>query len=479
MKNRSSSIKIKVFSYFALFTGIMLVMLWLLQTVFLQQIYKTIKISSVKECARKAVENIDESYLAGLSERYDVCIRVMDGSLIDHVSAHVNQSCVLHRLNLITISQIYEITKQSGGERLLNVTAIYEPGIMTDFASFNPRSALNGSETIIFSVLTEDKLMMIESQISPVGATIDTLRIELYWVTGILIAIGFVLALILSKKTAKPIEKLSGQAKLLAKGNYDIDFTIEGYKEAEELGESLNYAEHELSQVEMLRRELLANISHDLRTPLTMISGYAEVMRDIPGEQTPENAQVIIDESTRLTALVNDILDISKLQAGAETMLREEYCLTDQVSDILGRYTKLINQLDYKIEFDFDRRVMVDADRGKIGQIIYNLINNAVNYTGEDKRVIIRQLTHEGFVRLEVCDTGAGIEEDKLKYIWDRYYKLDKTHKRAHIGTGLGLSIVRGVIELHGGKYGVRSTMGKGSVFWFELAEKLSDIDSI
>ena len=97
------------------------------------------------------------------------------------------------------------------------------------------------------------------------------------------------------------------------------------------------------------------------------------------------------------------------------------------------------------------------------------MINNAVNYTGADKKVLIRQIANENTVRLEVTDTGAGIEPEQLKYIWDRYYKLDKNHKRAQIGTGLGLSIVRGVMELHNGKYGVISDVGRGSTFWFEL----------
>ncbi|MFR9208095.1 MAG: sensor histidine kinase, partial [Lachnospiraceae bacterium] len=194
-----------------------------------------------------------------------------------------------------------------------------------------------------------------------------------------------------------------------------------------------------------------------------------EVMRDIPGEQTPENVQVIIDEATRLTTLVNDLLDISKLQSGVQTLNQEVYNFTQEVDEILKRYAKLIEQNQYSIDFEFDKEVKVFADKSKIDQVIYNLINNAVNYTGADKKVLIRQIANENTVRLEVTDTGAGIEPEQLKYIWDRYYKLDKNHKRAQIGTGLGLSIVRGVMELHNGKYGVISDVGRGSTFWFEL----------
>ena len=109
------------------------------------------------------------------------------------------------------------------------------------------------------------------------------------------------------------------------------------------------------------------------------------------------------------------------------------------------------------------------ADKVKITQAFYNLLINAINYTGKDKSIKVRQTISDGSVRIEVTDTGEGIPEENLPYIWDRYYKVDKTHKRAVTGTGLGLSIVKKVIELHGGEYGVQSQVGMGSTFWFSL----------
>lgn len=127
-------------------------------------------------------------------------------------------------------------------------------------------------------------------------------------------ALALIFAAIMSKKVSKPIIKINESAKELAKGNVAVHFDGEGYREITELNDTLNYAAEELSKVENLRRELIANVSHDLRTPLTMITGYAEVMRDIPGENTPENVQIIIDEANRLTSLVNDMLDISSFR---------------------------------------------------------------------------------------------------------------------------------------------------------------------
>ena len=201
-----------------------------------------------------------------------------------------------------------------------------------------------------------------------------------------------------------------------------------------------------------------------------MIIAYAEVMRDLPGENTPENVQVVIDEAARLTNLVNDMLDMSKLQAGVMVKNAEIYNLTESIETVLERYNKLKEQEGYVIEFDYDRKVYVDADEYKIFQVIYNLINNAINYTGTDKTVRVRQKVVEDRVRIEVEDSGEGIAKEDLPYVWDRYYKVDKTHKRSVMGTGLGLSIVKNILELHDAAYGVWSEEGKGSIFWFELS---------
>ena len=135
----------------------------------------------------------------------------------------------------------------------------------------------------------------------------------------------------------------------------------------------------------------------------------------------------------------------------------------------MSRYTKLVEQDGYTLEFIHGDDVFVEADMVKITQVVYNLVNNAITYTGKDKRVVVRQVVRDGSVTISVEDDGEGIPADKLEYIWDRYYKVDKTHKRARVGTGLGLSIVKAVLEMHGARYGVSSIPGQGSTFWFEL----------
>jgi signal transduction histidine kinase len=335
----------------------------------------------------------------------------------------------------------------------------------------NPEINKPKSENLIYCMIVttqsgEKRFIMLNATISPIDATVNTLRVQLVFITLIMLILALFLALFLSKKISKPISNINASAKTLATGNYDIHFDEDGCKEISELGQTLNYAAKELSKVEILRRDLIANISHDLRTPLTMITGYSEVMRDLPGENTPENVQVIIDEANRLTTLVNDVLDVSKLQSGTQTLNLSTFSLTQSIRTIMTRYAKLT---DYQIEFLADRDVNVYADELKISQVVYNLVNNAITYTGKDKKITVRQIINFDKVRIEVTDTGEGIPQDKLSDIWDRYYKVDKEHKRAQIGSGLGLSIVKTVLDMHGGTYGVRSEEGKGSTFWFEL----------
>jgi signal transduction histidine kinase len=193
------------------------------------------------------------------------------------------------------------------------------------------------------------------------------------------------------------------------------------------------------------------------------------MMRDIPGENSPENVQAIIDETTRLSELVSDLMDLSKLQAGSRKPTLAVFDLTATVRDTMQRYDTLIRHEGYSIELQAEGEAFVRADRTMILQVIYNLINNAVNYTGESRRVVVTETVSEGRVRLSVADDGEGIPPEQIPAIWDRYYRVDKVHKRAVMGTGLGLSIVKSILETHGAAYGVDSAVGVGSIFWFEL----------
>jgi signal transduction histidine kinase len=466
------SIKWRIFGYFAFFTAVILILLWVFQVLLLDDFYKAIKIREIKTSTQTIIKNIDSpdfaEKLQNVAQDTQLCAIVSseNGTVINVQNAWLNNIVSTAPYDL---ARDYMITEAQGGVYFQR----YSRGDMQLAQSRQIKLPYReGIETIIYAktAVTADGtkvLVLLTSAISPVDATVNTLRVQLLCITVVMLVLGLLLALFLSKRISKPIIQINSSAKLLGTGNYNVTFEQSGYSEISELGQTLNYAAKELSKTEALRRDLIANISHDLRTPLTMITGYSEVMRDLPGENTPENVQIIIDEATRLTTLVNDVLDISKLQSGTQPMNKSNFNLTDSIREILQRYTKLT---DYNITFKAAEDVTVNADELKISQVVYNLVNNAITYTGADKRVEITQLVSGGKVKISVRDTGDGIPQDKLNDIWNRYYKVDKSHKRAQIGTGLGLSIVKSILDMHGGAYGVQSQEGAGSIFWFELS---------
>ncbi len=477
------SIKWKIFIFLLGFCSALLVLLWLFQVVFLESFYKNIKIKEINSSAAAIIKNIENEDLPELIERIavanDVCVEVVLENGMELFSSGILRDSIIQKMPPFEKAVLFKKTQEKGGELLeyYRHSDIYQERVYEEnkFIGRIPPPGVERQETIIYAkVITNDSgrsvMLLLNSVISPVNATVTTLRTQLYYVTGFMIVFSAFLAFVIAKRVSQPIERINESAKMLASGNYETEFHGDGYKEISELSETLNYTAKELSKVEGLRQELIANISHDLRTPLTLIGGYAEAMRDFPNENNAENAQIIVDETRRLTTLVNDVLDISKLQAGAQGLHLRDYNLTESIKATIKRMNGMLRKDGYVIEFLYDREIYITADETKISQAFYNLLINAINYTGKDKSVFVRQTADSGKVKIEVIDSGEGIAKEDLPYIWDRYYKLDKTHKRAVTGTGLGLSIVKSIIDLHEGEYGVSSEINQGSVFWFSLS---------
>ena len=419
----------KVFSYLLGFSALLLVVLWLFQTIFLNDIYRITRMWEINRAVSIVRKNIDSDDL--------------DDILLE---LYQKKEIYIKRSNEFTPPQRMMFIN-SAGHNMKTLTKEY---------TFE---------------LEDDKTLSLTfyAIISPVNATVSTLQFELLIITFLMVGLSIGLAVVLAKKIAVPIENINRSAKNLAKGNYDTAFSGEGFLEISELSDTLNYTALELSKVEKLRRELIAHISHDLRTPLSLIYSYAEMMHDFPEEITKDQTQVIMDESNRLSSLVNDVLDISRFESGAEVLKISKFNLTISLVSAIDRVRELVSRDGFRIEFIRDREVWLSADELKITQAFYNLLINAINYTGDNKLVVIKQHVIEDKVRIEVIDTGEGIEEAYLPYIWERYYKIDKNHQRPVTGTGLGLSIVKKIIDSHDGKCGVDTVVGEGSTFWFEL----------
>ncbi len=425
-------LKWKIFIFLLAFCGILIFILWLLQTVFLSNMYKMIRRNELHEAMAIVEKNIDSPDLREILFQLETDKNVTVTPSRDFVKP------------------ITPTPNGRGGVR---------PETITESKEFT----LSNGQVISLT---------FHAMITPVNATVSTLQIQLYIITAIMVLVSIAIALVLSDIIAKPLARLNDGAKKLSSGNYNADFNGSGYLEVKELSDTLNSTAIELSKVDELRRELIANISHDLRTPLALIYSYAEMMQDFPDEITSTQVQTIMSETRRLSSLVNDVLDVSKLETGTMELHMYNYNLTESIDETIIRLSELLKNDGYSIVFKHSEDVYVTADESKITQAFYNLLINAVNYSTGDKQIVVRQSRVQDSVRIEVVDHGDGIAPENIPYIWDRYYKAGKKHKRAITGTGLGLSIVKKIFELHNAGYGVESELGKGSVFWFQLGSK-------
>ncbi|MCR4906655.1 MAG: HAMP domain-containing histidine kinase [Clostridiales bacterium] len=486
------SLRGRLIAAFLLFTAAVLVVLWVFETVLLDDIYRSLKLRDIEKCAAEAAAlnaEDDEDYetaVGAVALRYDVCLTVYRVTESDWgptgvpvAVAHNHSFCLIHNYQYSSfIGQLYHDAKDAGGSITVRRSLRDLVGGNREAWEGEPDIRRRGSDrfdeedVISVRIVPEEDtnlLILIDSELVPLDATVRTLHTQLVWITVILVLLSILLATVLASRVSKPIRKMSEEASKLAMGDYAVNFDGTGSAETENLSATLNRAAYELSKLDRMQKDLIANVSHDLRTPLTMISGYTEVMRDLPGEATPENFQIVLDECDRLTNLVTDMLEVSKYQNGTQKLNLAPFNFTAVIRRTLERYQKLREHDGYVIRFEATEDVWVNADESRLLQVVYNLINNAVNYTGDDKTVEIRQTVSDGEVLLEVIDTGIGIAEEDLPLVWERYYKANDFHKRANMGTGLGLSIVRSILQLHGAQFGVKSRVGQGSNFWFRL----------
>ena len=459
MKQNRINLRWRIFGYFCLFAFLIIICIFVFQTFFINYFYENIK--------RKACYNLSdriEAILENIDEGDSNYVSFLD-SLADNAETSVTIAKKNEENIIITIYQSH-LEADQVKLRTYDIDQRWDKALQSpvDHKIFNEKG-----EELEYYFISGKYLIILQTKLVPVGAVTKALRNQFFWIMVMTVILAVIFAAYVAKRVSTPIASLNKAAKELAKGNYKTKFNGEGYVEIEELSQSLNYAAEELGKLDSYQKELIANVSHDLRTPLTLITGYSEMMRDIPDEVTLENLQVIIDEAKRLTSLVNDILSLTKMQSGADNFIMDNFCITDVVGEIIFRNNKLLESLGCQIIFEHDDNIIVRGDEEKIEKVIYNFISNAINYAGDDKTVIVKQCVKGDVVRISVIDHGIGIKESDIKNVWNRYYKNTTAHRRASVGSGLGLSIVKTILDNHGLQYGVISEEGKGSEFWFEM----------
>ena len=452
------------------FTAVIFTVLWLLQTVFLQRFYNSMLIRNTQSAADKIAAACSDD---DITEQIDRISR--ENSILIYVTD--SDGAILYSADEYKKMQI--IHDDHGMQKGKKNHADYR-GLPDNYDAF--LQTLSASEKGIAELQTDDlyvygeyinypdcagkAVLYLGTTLNAVGSAAKIIRIQLIWVTGLSVVIGFILAWFLSRSFSRPIAQLTNKAHQLSENSSGMQFREGFCKELDELNETLDRTAEKLMQSREFQNEFLANVSHDLRTPLTMIKGYAEMIRDISREdeqQCASDVAVIVEEADRLTALVNEILEYSELQMTDKELVTEPVDLTGLVNTVTDSFENLYIKEGFTFARNIAEHVCIQGNASRLQRAVYNLLDNAVRHAGENHWVGIALKSEDNTALIEVADHGSGIAPDDLEHIWERYYT--NRQRRGKGVSGLGLAIVKQTVTLHHGRCEAESEPGKGSTF--------------
>lgn len=486
MKFNFKAIRFNLWLSFFFFAVLVLVLVGSFQFLLIRPHFRTNKTNEVKKLAEfieiKVIKNnyADDSDFNQVFKSIidnDVCVIVLNknGKVVYFLDS-LGEICVFNDV-LEYNNELYSFKNTN-----LKVLELLEKGELN--LSYNAKNT--NKEMFLYGKKIiqnyEDFNLIINSPLEPVDSFIKFITGQYLFFTFVVIIISLLFAYFLASKFSKPLITMKYNAEILALGNYqNAKFDGGFYSEYQILADALNDATNKLAKIDTLRKEFLANISHDIKTPLTMIEAYSEMIKDISGdipEKRKEHLEIIIGEAKYLDKLVTDLLELSQLQSKTYILKKENFELNELILEITKNYQALLQQKNLSFKFYLIPGV-VYADRLKITQVINNYLSNAIKYSFNDGEIRVRIIDLKDRYRVTISDDGDGIPLHLQPYVWDRYYKIDKNFKRDIKQTGLGLAIVKAIIEAHGGKYGLKSKQNQGSEFYFELFKEVVVKDEI
>ncbi len=487
MKLKIKSFKLRLWLYFVLFTAVIFTVLWLLQTVFIQSFYNDMLIKNTKEAAAKITEcSGDEKFgdiLDELSLNNSILVYITktDGSIIFSSDQFKGLSARNHMKHLSDEkkqddkSSFSENRHMGDGIRprgeYRSLPEGYDEFLKSLEASENGIYESTSDGLYIYGTYIdgddgEKNVLYISTTLDAVGPAVDIIRLQLVWGTVISLVTGFILAWFIARSFSQPVAGLTEKAEHIGEDNFPRDYKKGFCSELDELSDVLDETSDKLIKSRTFQRELLANVSHDLRTPLTMIKGYAEMVRDFSRtdeQQCSEDIGVIIREADRLSAMINEILEYSEMQSAERTPEAESVDMSSVVRRVCGNFESLYSRDGGHIETDIADGIRIMGYAGKLERAAYNLLDNAVRHNGESRLINVYLKKDGSQARLCITDHGNGIPEAELENIWDRYYTYRQRDKKGV--SGLGLAIVKQIALQHGGTCSAESEVGKGSSF--------------
>ena len=286
----------------------------------------------------------------------------------------------------------------------------------------------------------------------------------------IFLGLGTMLARYWFLHFATPFAGIMSAAEAVAQGDLSVRLAERGPRPLQDMARSFNHMTGELARADQLRRNLTADIAHELRNPLHIIQGNLEGMLDGVYEPTPETLEATLDETRLVGRLVADLQTLSLAEAGQLPLHPTQFPVADLLEDVVASFSARSSGLDVDLLFEADPGISLNADYDRLDQALSNLVANALHYTPAGGRITLRAETHSDRVRITVADNGAGIPAEDLPYIFNRFWKGDRARTRdGSSGSGLGLAITLQLVRAHGGDLRAASQVGQGTTFTLEL----------
>ena len=464
---------------------------WFLSTQLLEPLYTKHIEKQLTSQAESIVSQLDKAIAKGDTlSRWSFGHLFLNNEFFEKLTVELysggtlNSFCV--DISDSTLRQIYKIENQSycnlhetflsdsANSKVVNTAIAMRKKCRTTPGGFvqtlNP-PRLSGSAQLLVGRTTADGsyTVLVTTSLVHVAEASNVLSTLLPLAAAMIFLFAMSAAWLFSEWFTKPLRQLSSAARQMAMGNYAVQVDSTRNDELGTLARDFNHMAAEVQHAAQMQRELLANVSHDLRTPLTLIKGYAETVRDLTGDDKAhrdEQMNIIVDETDRLTALVSSVMELSKVTSGADRCQRVHFDMGQLCDEVCERYDAVCAQNNWHLELELpDRELPVYADPEMMQRALHNLLGNAMHHIGADGIFILRATPCTEGIRVEVEDHGPGIPPEALPHIFDRYYRSRSDAGKQ--GTGLGLSITKAIFQQHGFRFGVQSIVGKGTTFWF------------
>lgn len=385
----------------------------------------------------------------------------------------------------------YMFNKNKDTGRILRTTDSYQ--------IYKTRDFMTQTEYLeMWGVLSDNSIFVMRSPLESIRESAGLANKFLVYMGGLAIVLGGILVSYFSRRITEPIKELAVLSQRMANLDFEAMYTSGGDHEIGVLGRNFNAMSSRLEKtiselksannrlqadieqkerLENMRNEFLGNVSHELKTPIALIQGYAEGLKEGVNDD-PESREfycdVIMDEANKMNQMVRNLLILNQLEFGAQELEFKRFDIVGMICGVLASCEILIQQAEASVDFVADEKVYVWADEFKTEQVIRNYLTNAIHHAENEKRIEVRVISKEKTVRITVFNSGKPIPEEDLDKLWDKFYKVDKAHTREYGGNGIGLSIVKAIMESFHQEYGVKS-FENGVEFWFELDRETAE----